>query len=72
MKRSQNVRNKGFSYYFCLIIDGSREPDPYLALMDPDPGGPKTYGYCGSGSAKLVPTSKVNKQIFTLSSNTEH
>jgi hypothetical protein len=25
------------------------EPDPYLWLMDPDPGGPKTCGSCGSG-----------------------
>ncbi len=32
------------------------EPDPYLVLMDPDPdlGGPKTYGSCGSGSASLL------------------
>ncbi len=27
------------------------DPDPYLVLMDPDPGSPKTYGSCGSGSA---------------------
>ena len=26
------------------------EPDPYLWLMDPDPGGPKTCGSCGSES----------------------
>jgi len=31
------------------------EPDsvPYLWLMDPDPGGPKTSGSCGSGSGFL-------------------
>ncbi len=30
--------------------------NPYLVLMDPDPGGPKTYGYgYGSGSATLPP-----------------
>jgi hypothetical protein len=40
MKKSQNSRNQGFSYYFCLMIEG---PDPDIILMDPDPGGPKTY-----------------------------
>ncbi len=29
---------------------GSRAPDPYLWLVDPDPGGPKTCGSGGSGS----------------------
>jgi hypothetical protein len=28
-------------------------PDSYLVLMDPDPGGPKTSGF-GSGSATLL------------------
>jgi hypothetical protein len=27
-----------------------KDPDPYLCLMNPDPGGPKT---CGSGSPTL-------------------
>ncbi len=42
--KSQNSRNQGFSYYFCLLIEGSGSgPDPYLWQMDPDPdpGGPK-------------------------------
>jgi hypothetical protein len=26
----QNSRNQGFSYYFCLMIEGSGSPDPYL------------------------------------------
>jgi len=30
--------------------DPEPDPDPYLWLMDPDPGGPKTWGSCGSGS----------------------
>jgi hypothetical protein len=30
------------------------DPDPYLWLVDPDPGGPKTCG-SGFGSATLVP-----------------
>jgi hypothetical protein len=63
-KKSQNSRNQGFSYYFCLMIEGSGygsvhhtngdlDTDPYFILMvsDPDPGGPKTYG---SGSATLL------------------
>jgi hypothetical protein len=29
------------------------EPDPYLCLMDPDPGGPKT---CGPESGSVPPT----------------
>ncbi len=35
------------------------DADPYLWLMDPDadPGGPKTYGSYGSGSATLLPIS---------------
>jgi hypothetical protein len=32
-----------------LLLDDRRirkqDPDPYLVLMDPDPGGPKTYGF---------------------------
>jgi hypothetical protein len=33
-KKSQNSRNQGFSYYFCLMIDG---PDPGGKITDPDP-----------------------------------
>jgi len=42
----------------CLKKDHEPDPDPYLVLMDPDrdPGGPKTYGSCGSGSATLMVT----------------
>ncbi len=36
--------------------DPEPERDPYLKLMDPDPGGPKTCGSCGSGSPTLVHT----------------
>jgi hypothetical protein len=43
IKKSQNSRNRCFSNYFCLMID------PDLWLLDPDPGGPKTYGSYGSG-----------------------
>ena len=48
-------KNQGFSLYFCLMMEGSGAgPDPYLWLMDPDPGGPKTCG-SGSGSATMLP-----------------
>jgi hypothetical protein len=37
------------------MMEGSGAgPDPYLWLMDPDPGGPKTCG-SGSGSATMLP-----------------
>jgi hypothetical protein len=41
---TKQYRNQGFSYFFCLVIEGS----------DTDPGGPKTYGSDGSGSATLI------------------
>ncbi len=41
-QKSRNSRNQGFyPYYFCLNIEGSGSV-PYLVLMDPDRGGPKT------------------------------
>jgi hypothetical protein len=51
-KESQNSRNQGFSYYFCMMVKG------YLWLMDSDPdrGGSKTYGSDGSGFATLLRT----------------
>jgi hypothetical protein len=39
------------------MIEGSgsgSDADPYLLLMDPDLGGPKTYGSYGSGSAAIL------------------
>jgi hypothetical protein len=33
--------------------DPDPDVDPYLCLMDPDPGGLKTCGSCGSGSPTL-------------------
>jgi hypothetical protein len=35
----------------------TEDPDPYLALMVPDPGGPKTYG---SGAATLENAKKFH------------
>jgi hypothetical protein len=43
-----------FEVYFCLMIEESvsdPDPVPYLVLMDPELGGPKTYGSYESGSA---------------------
>ncbi len=50
-KKLQNSRNQGFSYFLCLLIEGSGS-GPFLWLMDPDsdPGVPKTCGSGGSGS----------------------
>ncbi len=51
MKKSQNTRNQGYSYYFCLMIEGSEpEPDPDPDLdpdLDPDP-----YILLGTGSGR--------------------
>ncbi len=66
--KSQNSRNKCFLTIFAWWW---KHPDPYLWLMDPDPGGPKTYGSCGSGSATLYwegesvgyPTSLVLRRL---------
>ncbi len=52
-KESQNSKNQGFSYNFCMMIEGSRSGSGSIPLTkdpDPDPGGPKT---CGSGSGTL-------------------
>jgi hypothetical protein len=41
---SQNSKNQGFSYYICLMIEGSGSI-PLTAV--PDPGGSKTRGSVG-------------------------
>jgi hypothetical protein len=73
IKKSQNSRNQGFSYYFCLMMEGSVSGSVQI-WMDPDPGGPITYGsYCfgsGSGSTTLRRTvylyrKHVNEPAFT-------
>ncbi len=53
-KKSQNGRNQGLSYYFCLMIEGSGSGSiPLTNGPDPDPGGPKTRG-SGDVHPKLV------------------
>jgi hypothetical protein len=58
IKRQKEVtkqKYQGFSYSFCLMIEGSRAGSIHLTNdPDPDPGGPKTYLSDGSGSATLL------------------
>jgi hypothetical protein len=35
-KKSQNSRNQGFPYYFCLLIEGSGRPKKHADPVDPD------------------------------------
>jgi hypothetical protein len=44
--------NQGFSYLFCLLIEGSGSVQ---TMTDLDPGGQKTYG-SGATTLKLVTT----------------
>jgi hypothetical protein len=50
------IGNKVFLLIFYPYLEPEQdpEPDPYLCLLDPDPGGPKTCGSGGSRSAALV------------------
>ncbi len=66
-RESQN-RIQGFSYYFCMIIEGSGSRagsgSIRLWLVDPDPGGQKTRGsgsVFGSGSGTLFETLGFSK-----------
>jgi hypothetical protein len=47
-KKSQNSRNQGFSYFFCLLMEGS-----IRSVKRTDPGGPKTHV---SGSTTMIVT----------------
>ncbi len=56
--KDKKSKRKFFYYYFCLLIEGCwKDPDPYLWLTNPDPGGPKhgdpdsdpEHWYLGSG-----------------------
>jgi hypothetical protein len=62
-KESQNSRNQGFSYYLCMMIEGSGSVP---LTSGSDPGGPKT---CGSGSATLV--KELGQEIYFLNILTE-
>jgi hypothetical protein len=69
----QQSRNQGFSYYFCMMIEGSRSGScsgsGYLWLvdLDPDPGATKTCGSGGSRSATLLATNRnIDIVLLTL------
>ncbi len=58
-------------HYFSLLNifmrkgkDQEPDPDPHLLLVDPDPGGPKTCGSCGSGSCSGAGSPTLFKSIF--------
>jgi hypothetical protein len=58
-KESQMSRNQGFSYYYCMLIEGSGSESGSIPLTSgagPGSGSPKTCGSGGSGSATLVKT----------------
>jgi hypothetical protein len=68
IKKSQNRRNQGFSYYFYLMI----WKDLCLTDPDADPEGRKTYGSYGSGSATLIFTKCFAKAPFSTFSHAHH
>jgi hypothetical protein len=55
-KESQNSRNPGFSYYFCMMIEGSGSGSIPLNNA-PGSGRPKAGGFGGSGSGFRIHTS---------------
>jgi hypothetical protein len=55
-----SIKNLIFCYNFVLknpilqaLFQKGKDPDPYLRLMDPDPGGPKTCGILTKTAAKV-------------------
>jgi len=61
-KLYRSHKTVGFDVFLTIFAWWYKDPDPYLWQMDPDPGGPKTYGSYGSGSALLlcIPSSFYN------------
>jgi hypothetical protein len=59
LKKPKNSKNLDFSYYFAWWW---KDPDPYLWLMHPDPGGPKTNG---SGSTTLETSYAKTSGLWT-------
>ncbi len=54
IKKSQNRRNEGFSYYVCLMMEGSVAGSVHVTNGSGCRSGrPKTFGFCGSGSTTL-------------------
>ncbi len=65
-KKSLSRRNQGFSYYFCLMIEGSGI-HTYFWLLDPDPWSPKTCESGGSGT--LIQTRWYSFSLLLISSH---
>jgi hypothetical protein len=62
LHQSQKSRNQGFSYYFCLMMEGSRSGSvPLTKGLYPE--GPKTYG---SGPGTLPIVGQVTKATYYL------
>ncbi len=59
-KEATKQRKLRFSYYFCLIIEGSGSRRP------------KTYGSCGSGSATLFASESLNRSWHSFSLPSTH
>ncbi len=53
--KSHKGKTIGIKLFLTVFAWWLKDPDPYLWQIDPvpDPGGPKTYGSVGSGSATL-------------------
>jgi hypothetical protein len=49
------------------LLDGRR-----IRIRDPDPGGPKTYGSDGSGSATMVRTGSISLPFNIVYASTCH
>ncbi len=46
-KSKKSQKTVGIKVFLTIFAWWKKDPDPYLLLTDPDPGGPKTYGSYG-------------------------
>jgi hypothetical protein len=55
-KSKRSTKILGIKVFLTIFAWWQKDQDPYLRLEvpDPDPGGPKTHGSGGSGSATLL------------------
>ena len=61
IKSKRSHKTIGIKVFLTIFAWRQKDPYPYLVLMYPDPGGPKTYG---SGSATL-PLPNIYSSIIT-------
>jgi hypothetical protein len=67
-KKSQNSsKNQGFSYFLPMEGSGSGSGSVQV-ITNPGPGGPKIYGFCGSGSTTLEEIISVKKDTSQINS----